>query len=113
MLNDELGAAIKNNPEQDDWITDALSKLLRANIRQINPQEVYKRTQGNETSYYLPCYVRFVVKEITKVNVAEMQAEVLGTLLFTFYYGDLDEKILNKFTHFGQNHKPIFLEFNK
>jgi lauroyl/myristoyl acyltransferase len=44
MMNDELEGAIKNNPEQNDWITDALSKLLRENIRQINPQEVYKRT---------------------------------------------------------------------
>ena len=43
LINDELGGAIKNNPEKNDWITDALSNLLRENIRQINPQEVYKR----------------------------------------------------------------------
>jgi hypothetical protein len=44
MINDELGGAIKNNPEKNDWITDVLSNMLRENIRQINPQEVYKRT---------------------------------------------------------------------
>ena len=56
----------------------------------IKLEEVYKKIKKNETHYYLPCYVRLLVKEISNINVAEMQAEVVGTLIFTFYYGNLE-----------------------
>jgi len=30
----------------------------------IEPEEVYRYIKENETHYYLPCYVRLLVKEI-------------------------------------------------
>lgn len=40
-------------------------------------------------TYYLPCYVRFLVKAITSLSLEERKGCVSGTLLFGFHYGKL------------------------
>jgi hypothetical protein len=63
-------------------------------------------------TYYLPCYIRFLVKEIDKVNAAEMEATLSGTLLFSFYYGNIDRSIIEEFVG-EEKKKAILLEFNQ
>ena len=41
----------------------------------------------SKVTYFLPCYVRFKVKGITKLSIQEHEAAISGTLLIDFYYG--------------------------
>ena len=63
----------------------------------ITTNEVLKEETKKKTTYFLPCYVRFKVKELLTVDIDALEATVSATLLFTFYYGNLDESILNQF----------------
>jgi hypothetical protein len=64
--------------------------------------------------YYLPCYVRFLVKEIEDVNVEAMEATVAGALVFSFYYGNVDPGLVQAFAGEGGEQKSaILLEFNQ
>lgn len=68
-------------------------------------------SKKNRTLIYLPCYVRFKVKEIISIDIEGLQGTVSGTLLFSFYYGDLDDKILKQFI--GDGDKSILLQFSR
>jgi hypothetical protein len=58
---------------------------------------VLKEEKKTRTLYYLPCYVRFKVKELLNIDIEGLQSSVAGTLLFSFYYGNLDRAILEQF----------------
>lgn len=38
---------------------------------------------------YLPGYMSFKIKNITEIDLENLSGSVNGTLLFSFYYGDL------------------------
>ena len=61
--------------------------------------------------YYLPCYVRFKVKELLNINIEELTATVSGTLLVTIYYGNMNKSIVDQFT--GEGSKAILLQFSR
>jgi hypothetical protein len=64
--------------------------------------------------YYLPCYVRFLVKEIKNVDAEGMEATVAGTLLFSFYYGNVEQELIQAFAgEGGEQLSAILLEFNQ
>ena len=71
---------------------------------------VLKEAGKKKTTYYLPCYVRFKVKELIGVDIDALQATVSGTLLFGFSYGKMDKKIVDQFV--GGN-KAILLQFSR
>jgi hypothetical protein len=52
------------------------------------------------------------VKEIENVSAEGMEASLIGTLLFSFYYGQLARETIEEFVGEGGG-KRIFLEFNK
>jgi hypothetical protein len=68
--------------------------------------------ENGDVVYYLPCYVRFLVKEIKSVDVETMEATVSGALLFSFYYGKVDRALVDLFV--GESAETaILLEFNQ
>jgi hypothetical protein len=68
-------------------------------------------TKGGKIIYYLPAYVRFKVKELLSLDIEGLQGEVSGTLLFSFYYGNLSQEILDQFV--GEAEKGILLQFRR
>jgi hypothetical protein len=72
---------------------------------------VLKEPKSNRTLYYLPCYIRFKVKEISSLDIEGLQAVISGTLLFSFYYGNLDRRIVDQFV--GDGSKAILLQFSR
>ena len=70
-----------------------------------------KEEKDSRTLYYLPCYVRFKVKELVHIDIERLQATVSGTLLFSFYYGNLERGILDQFV--GDGSKAILLQFSR
>jgi len=70
------------------------------------------KDEDQKICYYLPCYVRFKVKEIGEVNIEGLKGAVSGTLLFSFYYGDMPKKLVKQFV--GKNtEKSILLQFSR
>ena len=63
-----------------------------------------------KNTYFLPCYVRFKVKELINVNIDDLTASVSGTLLFSFSYGNLNPKFVDKFV---EGDKSILLQFSR
>jgi hypothetical protein len=63
---------------------------------------------AGEITYYLPCYVRFLIKEIERVSAGDMEASLAGTLLFSFYYGSIDREVIEEFVGEGKS-KAILL----
>ncbi len=60
----------------------------------FSTKEVVLDMGSNTPTYYLPSYIRFLLKEIDKVSAAEMEAVISGTLLFSFHYGNIDRNII-------------------
>lgn len=73
--------------------------------------EVLRESKKKKTIYYIPCYVRFKVKELLNINIDDLTATVSGTLLVTIYYGNMDRKIVDQFT--GEGNKAILLQFSR
>lgn len=59
----------------------------------------------------MPCYVRFKVKELLNIDIEGLQGQVSGTLLFSFYYGNLSRDIVDQFV--GEADKGILLQFSR
>lgn len=59
----------------------------------------------------MPCYVRFKVKEIEAIDIEGLQGTISGTLLFSFYYGNLDRHIIDQFV--GEGSKAILIQFSR
>jgi hypothetical protein len=55
--------------------------------------------------------VRFKVKDVDQIDVTGLHGTISGTLLFTFYYGNLDKKIVNQFV--GKGSKAILIQFSR
>jgi hypothetical protein len=51
------------------------------------------------------------VKDVDEINVEKLHGTISGTLLFTFYYGSLDRKIVDQFS--GKGSKAILIQFNR
>ena len=77
----------------------------------FSTNRVIKEEKKNRTLYYLPCYVRFKVKEILTIDIAALQATISGTLLFSFSYGNLGRDIVDQFV--GEGAKAILLQFGR
>jgi hypothetical protein len=76
---------------------------------EFSTNEVLQEEKRTRSIIYLPCYVRFKVKEISKIDIEGLNGEVSGTLLFTFYYGAVDRAIIDRFVG-GEN--AILLNFS-
>lgn len=71
---------------------------------------VFKEDKKKKVTYYLPCYVRFKVKELINVDIDDLTASVSGTLLFSFCYGNMDEELVDAFL---EGDKHILLQFSR
>ena len=55
--------------------------------------------------------MRLKVKEILNINIDNLTATIAGTLLISFYYGNLDPRILGQFT--GEANKAILVQLSR
>jgi hypothetical protein len=68
---------------------------------------------NNITIHYLPCYVRFLLKEIENICAVDMEAYVFGNIIFSFAYEDTHRKLIDQFTSKDDKAPAIIMEFNK
>jgi hypothetical protein len=74
---------------------------------------VVVENEGDETTSYMPCYIRLLLKQIEKISVEDMEAEIQGTLIFTFNFNGIPEDLIKRFTGKEEKDPAIMLEFNK
>lgn len=76
-----------------------------------NTNSVLVEEQKDKIIYYLPCYIRFKVKSVKQLEIEALSGTISGTLLFSFYYGDLPPEVLGQFT--GEGAKAILLQLGR
>ena len=55
---------------------------------------IHHHTDHESTSVFVPCYTKLKVKNISFLDLAELEMEIKCTLSITIYYGDLPHEIV-------------------
>lgn len=79
----------------------------------ISTNQVLIEESKDKTIYYLPCYIRLKVKTIKELEIEKLSGVVSGTLLFSFYYGNLPQEILSQFTGPEDDKKAILIQLSR
>lgn len=75
--------------------SDEIQSAFLENPSKTN--EVLVEDKGNTIFYYLPCYLRFKVKNIEAITMESLAGSASGAFLMDIYYGDLEDELLEQF----------------
>ena len=74
--------------------------------------QVLVERKKDATTYYLPTYIRFKVKDVDRLDIGSLEGSIEGTMLLTFHYGEIPLSIIEQFV--GEDSpKAILLQFNQ
>ena len=64
----------------------------------LNTNDILVEEKKDKITYFLPCYVRIKVKSVKQLEIESLSGMISGTLLFSFYYGNLPRYLIDQFT---------------
>jgi hypothetical protein len=62
----------------------------------LSTKEVLVQKRSDKLVYFIPCYVRLKVKSISDLDMVKASGTIDGTLLFSYYYGNLPSEVLER-----------------